>query len=135
MKLVLDLKLQKISISDLKSKNISCKEKAYIIGGQTLDLKNNIQAVNYEFFKKLYDKVDNIDEKDKRFYMVRFAIFYFFNENVYQNQKLLTKLALPDKETQIIRDIELKSDSDKYNEKKCVYITDIETIKFLLKTI
>ena len=44
----------------------------------------------------------------------------------------MIKKNIGQKETKIIRDIELKSDSEKYNEKKCIYITDIETINFML---
>jgi len=132
MKLVLDFKLTKFSVRDLKTKKIPCDEKAYIVGGETIDLKNNIKAVTYEFFQKLYDKLYDIDEKEKRYYLVRLAIFHFFNTSIYQNDKLMIKKSLGQKETKIIRDIELKSDSEKYNEKKCIYITDIETIKFIL---
>ncbi len=45
----------------------------------------------------------------------------------------MEKKNLGEKETNIIRDIELKTDSEKYNEKKCIDITDIETINFILK--
>lgn len=129
--------IKTIKIKDLKNKKFSCDEKALVVSGKTENIKTNIKAINYEWFEKLYNTVNLIDDKDRRFYFIRVAIYYLFDEhdNFYENDKVLKKEPIDASDLKILESFELLSDSEKYKKKKCLSLIDIDTISFMLKNV